>query len=116
LDFVVEILIPQTAWSGCVPQFPLTMYAVVGTQADRADRNKISLLKLSDLHRTHADGKAALARCRNASGYQRNGEITLCLHVLFADSDEDDDGEDEPTLDHVSVPHRGGVNRIRVRQ
>ena len=40
----------------CV-QFPLTAFAVIGTQADRADRNKISLLKLSDMNRTHAEGK-----------------------------------------------------------
>lgn len=39
-----------------IRQFPLTMFAVSGSQADRADRNKVTLLKLSDLQKTQAVG------------------------------------------------------------
>ena len=76
-------------------RFPHTMFAVVGTQADRADRNRLQVMKLSDLHRT---SKAP-----------------------SSDDDEDEDSEeegpdetdDDPTLDHVNIPHKGGVNRVR---
>lgn len=34
-------------------QFPLTMFVVTGSQADRAEKNKITLLKLSDMHKTY---------------------------------------------------------------
>ena len=40
-------------------RFPLTMFAAVGTQADRAENNKLTLMKLTDLHRlpkTKEDG------------------------------------------------------------
>lgn len=35
-------------------RFPLTMYLVCGTQADASEKNKLTLLKLSEMHRTHA--------------------------------------------------------------
>jgi len=35
-------------------QFPLTIFTVCGSQADRRDKNKITLLKLSELHKTQA--------------------------------------------------------------
>lgn len=36
----------------CRLQFPLSMFLVAGSQADRADKNKLTILKLSDLHKT----------------------------------------------------------------
>jgi len=70
-------------------RFPLTMFACCGTQADRADKNKITLLKMSDLHKTQ---------------------------VKEDDDEESEDSntEDDPVLDHCHIAHpTGGVNRIR---
>ena len=36
-------------------RFPLSMYAVIGSQADSAAKNKITLLKISDLTKIHKD-------------------------------------------------------------
>ena len=39
----------------------MTMYLVTGSQADRPETNKITLLKLSDLHKTQtAVGKSMI--------------------------------------------------------
>lgn len=70
-------------------RFPLSMYIVCGSQADARDKNKLTLLKLSDMHKTHV-------------ALDSEGE------------EEDDDNLDEdPTIEHVNVPHVGGVNRVR---
>jgi ribosome assembly protein RRB1 len=65
------------------------MFLVTGSQADRAEKNRITLLKLSDLHKTH----------------------------VAADSDEESDDDEnldeDPVIEHVNVNHVGGVNRIR---
>ncbi len=43
----------------CVEQFPMTMFVAVGSQADRADKNKITILRFSDLNKTQIhEGKA----------------------------------------------------------
>jgi ribosome assembly protein RRB1 len=71
-------------------RFPLSMVLVTGSQADRSDNNKITLLKLTDLHRT--------------GGVEGHSD----------DEDDDDEHLDEdPILEHVNAPHTGGVNRIR---
>ncbi|CAM9218438.1 unnamed protein product [Heterosigma akashiwo] len=72
-------------------RFPMTMMACCGTQADRREKNKITLLKMSDMQKTQ---------------------------VKDDDDDEeesdDSDTEDDPTLDHCHIAHpSGGVNRIR---
>ena len=33
-------------------QFPLSMMLMCGSQADRAERNKITILKVTDIHKT----------------------------------------------------------------
>lgn len=66
------------------------MFLVCGSQADRADRNKVTLLKLTDLHKTH----------QNADSDDEA-------------SDAGDDLDEEPTLEHINVDHNGGINRIR---
>lgn len=71
-------------------RFPLTMYLITGSQADKADRNRLTLLKLSELHKTHVSADS------DGSG-----------------SDEDDNIDEDPSLDHINVPHMGGVNRVR---
>lgn len=38
-------------------QFPMSMYLVAGTQADRAHNNKIVMMKLSQMHKTKHDAE-----------------------------------------------------------
>lgn len=35
-------------------QFPMSMYMITGSQASQADKNKLTLLKLTELHKTQA--------------------------------------------------------------
>lgn len=101
-------------------QFPLTMFLVTGSQADRADRNKITLLKISDLNKTHVKaGKPLVLWCRLVSLalYSCNYYCPFVIESDDEDSDEeeeDDEGlDDDPTIEHVNVSHQGGINRIR---
>eukprot|EP01035_Chromulina_nebulosa_P025080 gene25080-32706_t len=72
-------------------RFPLTMYMVTGSQADQATKNKITILKLSDLHKT-----------QSAIDSENDSE------------DDDDDLDDDPTIQHLNIPHpSGGINRLR---
>ncbi|KAK2461594.1 hypothetical protein APHAL10511_006057 [Amanita phalloides] len=76
-------------------RFPTTAYIVAGTQADVAKNNEIIVYKMSSLYKT-----------------QKKDD---------SDSDDDDDAEDGDNLDedaileYRSVPHFGGVNRVRAQ-
>ncbi|GLE02022.1 hypothetical protein PINS_up023643 [Pythium insidiosum] len=73
-------------------RFPMSMYVVAGTQAADADANQITIMKMSDLHKTkHSDDSDSEAES----------------------DDEDDDVEGDPVLESRSIPHKGGINRIR---
>lgn len=70
------------------------MFMVTGSQADRAEKNKITLLKVSDLNKTYVKPESD----------DENSD----------DEDDDDEGlDDDPTIEHINVNHQGGVNRIR---
>ncbi|KAI0347942.1 glutamate-rich WD repeat-containing protein [Trametopsis cervina] len=74
-------------------RFPATAYIVAGTQADVAKNNEISVYKMSSLHKT-----------------QKSGDDS--------DSEEDEDDEaldEDPVLEFRSIPHLGGVNRVRAQ-
>ncbi|KAJ1554523.1 histone acetyltransferase, partial [Cladochytrium tenue] len=71
--------------------FPMTCYLVAGSQAEKAKDNKLYVMKMSDLYRTK--------------------------HDTDDDMDEDSGDEDldeDPVLEHRTIPHNGGVNRVRV--
>ncbi len=76
---------------------PSTVYAVTGSQAEDADKNTVSILKMYNLKRMEKD---------NEDGFNM-------------DSDSDDDDEDDlisgndPIVDARSFKHNGTVNRIR---
>ncbi|EJF67199.1 glutamate-rich WD repeat containing [Dichomitus squalens] len=73
-------------------RYPATAYIVTGTQADVAKNNEIQVYKMSSLHKTQKE------------------------HDTDDEDEEDDDALDEdPVLEHRSVPHLGGVNRIRAQ-
>ncbi|CAL1694149.1 unnamed protein product [Somion occarium] len=70
-------------------RFPATTYIVTGSQADVAKNNEISVYKMSSLQKTQKEND---------------------------DDDDDDDTLDEdPILEYRSIPHLGGVNRIRAQ-
>ena len=71
------------------------MLMVSGSQADRRERNKITLLKLSEVHKTKGPKE---------DGDSENEDD---------DDDEDDDLDDDPTIEAITVAHSGCVNRIR---
>ncbi|KAI8926882.1 WD40-repeat-containing domain protein [Entophlyctis helioformis] len=70
--------------------FPMTAYVVAGSQADKPKDNQIYVLKMSSLHRTKHDGNDGMD-----------------------DEENEDDLDDDPVLEYRSIPHFGGVNRIR---
>ena len=86
-------------------RYPHSLQAVIGTQADVACNNQVTVLKLSDL------GKLP----------QEDDEEEDILGGEYDkdDGDSDSEGEDDnidldPVLEHYSLPHYGGVNRLRV--
>lgn len=71
-------------------KYPATCYIAAGTQADIPKNNELMIMKMSQLHKTQHDND-------DESG-----------------SDDDDDALDEdPILEHRSIKHFGGVNRVR---
>jgi len=91
-------------------RFPHTILAAVGTQADRADQNKVIVMKLSDLSRT---GGAS-----NKNEKDEDDEIMGEKYDTESDNEDDEDDDDnagelEPVLEHFSLNHHGGVNRLR---
>eukprot|EP01039_Chlorochromonas_danica_P007953 gene7953-8773_t len=70
-------------------RFPHTMYMVAGSQADRPENNMITLLQLTELHKTYVAADSE------------------------DESDNDEDLDEDPTIEHSNVPHVGGVNRLR---
>ncbi|KZO95944.1 WD40 repeat-like protein [Calocera viscosa TUFC12733] len=70
--------------------FPATVYLVAGTQADTARNNEVMVMRLSSLHKTQKDDD---------------------------DSDEEDNDsvDEDAVLEYRSLPHLGGVNRIRAQ-
>ncbi|KAI0784936.1 glutamate-rich WD repeat-containing protein [Abortiporus biennis] len=74
-------------------RYPATAYIVTGTQADSAKNNEISVYKMSSLQKTQKDNDDS-----------------------DSDEEEDEDALDEdPVLEYRSVPHLGGVNRVRAQ-
>lgn len=72
------------------------MYLVTGTQADRPSRNKLLVMKLSQLAKTKHDDDDDSENDASDS------------------DDEENDGD--PVLTSQAIAHHGGVNRIRVRK
>jgi ribosome assembly protein RRB1 len=89
-------------------RYPHSLQAVIGTQADQPSRNQVTVLKLSDLSKLPQD------KDEDILGDEYNGNDD-------DNSDSDSDGDDEedldldPVLEHYSLPHYGGVNRLRVQ-
>ncbi|XP_043200523.1 glutamate-rich WD repeat-containing protein 1-like [Amphibalanus amphitrite] len=74
-------------------EYPLTMYMVAGTQADKAHKNSVIVMKMSNIQ-------------RNKKSKEKDSDDE--------ESDEsDDEEEDLPDLETATMKHHGCVNRIR---
>lgn len=73
-------------------KFPMSCYAVAGTQASAANKNEILIMKMHHLHKTKYDGD--------------DGEDGM--------SDNDDDLDEDAALEVQKIKHNGGINRVRV--
>jgi ribosome assembly protein RRB1 len=92
-------------------KFPHTLLCVCGTQADAPHNNHITILKISDLHRIHIDTDDDIL------GEEINKDDDNDDDNEDDDNDDDDDIDDEevePVMEHYTIQHYGGVNRIRV--
>jgi len=86
-DFLIDHLGPDRT------RYPATCYLVAGTQADANFENSVNVIRMGQLG-------------RNRTLEQIEDELTGAI--------DDDEGQDlDPTCEHRSHPHTGGVNRIR---
>ena len=86
-------------------RFPHTMYLAAGTQADKSNHNKISIMKLSKLRRTKHDRRED----KDENEPESDSELI---------GDDEDVGDDElidedPLLEVKDIKHDGCVNRLR---
>jgi ribosome assembly protein RRB1 len=86
-------------------KFPMTSYVVSGTQADKADKNKLVVMKWSNLQKTNKDG---------LDDDDDEDEIDNKYRVEDDDDDDgDSDNDEDPNLEFRMIKHNGGVNRVR---
>ncbi|XP_004077981.1 glutamate-rich WD repeat-containing protein 1 [Oryzias latipes] len=79
-------------------QFPLSMLLCAGTQADAAQKNRLLVMRMHNLHGTEKE---------NEEEEESSNEES---------DDEEEDENKKPHLELAMTPHYGGVNRVRVTQ
>jgi ribosome assembly protein RRB1 len=84
-------------------RFLHTLTVAVGTQADAPQHNALMVLQISDL------SKMAVETEDDILGEEYNPDDDE-----DDEDDDDDDDEMEPVMEHYSIPHYGGINRVRV--
>jgi ribosome assembly protein RRB1 len=86
-------------------KFPMTAYCVSGTQADKGDKNKLIVMKWSNLQKTNKDG---------LEDDDDEDEIDRKYRLEDDEDDEDDsDNDQDPELEFRMIKYQGGVNRVR---
>lgn len=98
------------------------MYAVCGTQADSAAKNKLTVMKLSEMHKTYRKADED-SDSEAEDGEDSDNEVRamyliwwlgLTRRLLIQYLDVNKQGADiDPLLEQRSIDHRGGVNRVR---
>lgn len=84
-------------------RFPHSLIAAIGSQASRPDQNQLTILKMSDLSRMQTETEDDIL-----------GEEYSPEKDEDSDSDDSDEEVDlDPVVDHFSIKHHGGVNRVR---
>jgi ribosome assembly protein RRB1 len=83
-------------------RFPHSLQAAIGTQADSPENNRLTILKLSDLSKlVQAEDEEDIL----GDEYDKDGDDSS--------SDEEENLDLDPILEHYHIPHYGGVNRLR---
>ncbi|TPX33499.1 hypothetical protein SmJEL517_g03668 [Synchytrium microbalum] len=72
--------------------YPVSVYMVSGSQAERPKDNKVYIMKASQLHRTKHDDDN---------------------EMQDDDSDHESDLDDDPILEYKTIPQTAGINRVR---
>jgi len=83
-------------------RFPHSLQAVIGTQADTPQNNQLTVLKLSDLSKLPQEDED-----------EEDEDYDKADDGSSSSDDEDEDVDLDPVMEHYSLPHYGGVNRIR---
>jgi ribosome assembly protein RRB1 len=89
-------------WGAGRTRFPHQMVAVVGTQADSAKKNSLQIWKLSDLGKIKKDDDDDLEE-----EYDKEESDS---------SDSEEELDYDPVLEHTTIKHDGGVNRVRAHK
>lgn len=76
-------------------EYPLTCYAVSGSQSAKGQQNHVIVIKMGNLHRTSKPKSDEDAE--------------------ESESESDEDEDSKPELETALVKHAGCVNRIRVK-
>ena len=91
-------------------RFPHSLQTVIGTQANAPEKNRLTVMQISDLAKMPVETEDDIL------GEEFNPDNTN------NDNDDDDNSSDDesdseidldPILEHYSIPHYGGVNRVR---
>ena len=92
----------------CRNRFPHSFVCAVGTQADAyaSRKNKVTLMKLSDLTRT-----SSMKKKHNDNDSDNSDDDSDSSDE--SESDKEEECDKDPIMEHFSIPHVGGVNRIR---
>ena len=90
-------------------RFPHSLQAVMGTQANAAaDQNSLTVVQISDLAKMQVETEDDML------GEEFNPDKDDESSDGSSSGDESDDEIDlDPVLEHYSIPHYGGVNRVR---
>ena len=86
-------------------RFPHCLTVALGTQADRPENNQLTLMKLSDLSKMNVETEDDILGDEYNPKSKDDDEDS--------DDDSDDEVEMDPVVEHYSIKHHGGVNRVR---
>ena len=113
-------IIPDKHFGEHRTRFPHVVTMIVGSsQSENSSKNKIDVLRMSDLCRMPGSGREKTEKELDDEmlGEEwKNGDDDDDDDEEESDDDDDEEEEElEPILEHYSFPHStGGVNRIRV--
>jgi ribosome assembly protein RRB1 len=88
-------------------RFPHSLLCAAGTQADRPADNRVTVMKLSDLGRIRVETEDDIL------GEEYDPQAEDDEDGSDEEGDDDDDADLDPIVEHYSIKHYGGVNRIR---
>lgn len=101
-------------------RFPHTVTMVVGSQADIPSKNKVNVLRMSDLSRIPGSGKEKTEKelddeMLGDEWKHENEDNESDGEDDASESEEEEEEELDPVLENYSFQHScGGINRIRV--